>query len=168
MTSNAIMKPTPYMLVSVMSAVLAAAMWVLVPYQVDKPMALFGFGPAGMDPKTFPYIVTAAWFAISLWNVAVAARQSADDEEAGSFEGVMSVSVAFTLLIAFTYAFTLEPLGFVPASALTVTILALFYGAREWGRIGFCALAVPGLVFVVFTRLLHVSLPPFPEWFMGG
>lgn len=153
-----------------LSAVIAAAMWVLVPYEVDKPIALFGLGPSGLDPKAFPYIVTSLWFLVSLWNVAVAARTGSHqgDAEGGSLQGVASGSVAATVLISFIYAFALEPLGFVPASAVTVTVLALFYGAREAGRIAFCALAVPGVVFAVFTRLLHVSLPPIPDWIWGG
>lgn len=165
-TLQAFLRPTPYMLTSMISAVIAAAMWVLVPYEVDKPMALFGLGPSGLDPKTFPYIVTAMWFVVSLWNVAVAARQP--DGHGETLEGTLSHSVLVTVGVSFVYAFTLEPLGFVPASALTVSGLAYFYGAREWRSIGFCSVVVPGFVFVVFTRLLHVSLPPLPDWIMGG
>lgn len=165
-TLRVFLHPTPYLLVSMISAVIAAAMWVLVPYEVDKPMALFGFGPAGLDPKTFPYLVTALWFLISLWNVAAAARKP--DGHGENFEGAMTQSVVVTVGVSFIYAFTLEPIGFVPASALTVGGLALFYGAREWRPIGFCAVVVPAFMFVIFTRLLHVSLPPLPDWMMGG
>ncbi|MRG73977.1 hypothetical protein GH722_19640 [Alphaproteobacteria bacterium HT1-32] len=153
-----------YLFVSIASAVLAAGMWALVPYQVDKPVAMFGFGSQGLDPKAFPYLVTAAWFLVSLWNVVEAVRS----KEQGEAQSRVTVSVLITVVVSFAYALLLEPLGFVSSSALVVAGLALFFGARDWMPILICALGVPGVVFYVFTRLLHVSLPPFPSWLVGG
>jgi putative tricarboxylic transport membrane protein len=159
------LRQNPYLTVSLLSTALAAAMWLLVPYQVDKPVALFGFGSQGLDPKVFPYLVTAVWFAISLWNVVEAWRQT--DDEIQAMIGGFTFSVLATIIVSFAYALLLEPLGFVISSAASVIGLALFFGAREWLPIAISAVAVPGVVFVVFTRLLHVSLPPFPDWLMG-
>lgn len=155
-----------YLFVSIASAVLAAGMWALVPYQVDKPMAMFGFGSQGLDAKAFPYLVTTVWFLISLWNVAEAVRSG--EQAGGEEQSRVTGSVLITVIVSFAYALLLEPLGFVSSSALVVAGLALFFGARDWVPILISALGVPGLVFYVFTRLLHVSLPPFPSWLVGG
>ncbi|MEQ9328224.1 MAG: tripartite tricarboxylate transporter TctB family protein [Rhodospirillales bacterium] len=164
--AKSLFRPSPYLIASMVSTLLAAAMWVLVPYQVDKPVSLFGFGPAGLDPKTFPYLVTAGWFLVSLWNVWDAARQP-EGQRGPAFAGP-APSVIATLFIAFVYAQSLEPAGFVLSSALVVALLSIYYGARDAIRIAICALGIPGLIFVIFTRLLHVSLPPFPAWLPGG
>jgi putative tricarboxylic transport membrane protein len=162
---RSVFRPGPYLFASVVSTVLAGAMWVLVPHQVDKPVSLFGFGPQGLDPKTFPYLVTAGWFLVSLWNVAEAARQPMGERSTG-FTGP-APSVIVTLCISFIYALSLEPAGFVLSSAVVVALLAVYFGARDVLRIAISAVGIPGLIFVVFTRLLHVSLPPFPAWLPG-
>ena len=166
-TTADFLRSRSYLLASIFSAVIAAAMWALVPYQVDKPMMMIGFGSQGLDAKAFPYLVTATWFIISLWNVVEAARGGSEDVDAENTVGI-SLSVVMTIAVSFFYALTLEPLGFVPSSAIVVAGLALFFGASDWLRIFISAVGVPGLVFVVFTMLLHVSLPPFPAWMTGG
>lgn len=158
-------QPNAHFIVAVLSAILAAAMWLLVPYQVDKPMPMFGFGAKGLDPKVFPYLVTAVWFFVSLWNVYVAVRQQ--DGEDANLQGSLSGSVVVTVLASFAYAFSLEPLGFVLSSGLVVGGLSLFFGAREWLPIGVCAIGVPCVIFYIFTGYLHVSLPPMPAWMPG-
>lgn len=168
MNTSDLARSHSYLLASILSAVVAAAMWVLVPYQVDKPMMMIGFGSQGLDAKAFPYLVTATWFLISLWNVVEAARRGPEAPEGEGAKFGVSMSVVITVAVSFFYALTLEPLGFVPSSAIVVAGLALFFGARDWLRILISAVGVPGFVFVVFTMLLHVSLPPLPAWMAGG
>jgi len=158
-------QPSAHLVVAIISALLAAAMWLLVPYQVDKPMAMFGFGAKGLDPKVFPYLVTAIWFFVSVWNIVEAFRQHEDD--GATLRGSMSGSVIVTVLASFAYAFALESLGFVISSGLVVAGLSIYFGAREWLPILICAVGVPGLIFFVFTGYLHVSLPPVPAWIPG-
>ena len=163
-----LIRPSGYLLAAMLSAMCAALMWSLVPYQVDEAVVLFSFVATGLDPKAFPYLVTSIWFFVSLWNIVAAVREKSEGDESVRVAGDSFISVAFTVIISFLYAFALEPFGFVIASASTVLCLAVFFGSRERIPLLICAVGVPGLIFLVFTRLLYVSLPPFPAWLAGG
>jgi CubicO group peptidase (beta-lactamase class C family) len=57
----------------------------------------------------------------------------------------------------------MEPLGFIPSSALLIGGLSVFYGIRNIALTLAISLGVPTLMFYVFTRLLKVYLPEIPE-----
>ena len=43
-------------------------------------------------------------------------------------------------------------------------VLSIFYGARHWPAIVLVAIGVPGIVYVVFRRVLAVALPELPDF----
>lgn len=61
------------------------------------------------------------------------------------------------------YAALMEPLGFIPSSALLVGGLSVFYGARNAAIVGAICLGVPISIYHLFTRPLKVSLPEIPD-----
>jgi hypothetical protein len=152
------------------NTVLAAAcvlfsffLFAVIPSEVERPPVLFGQKSNGLDPAFFPHVVAACFLLVGLWYL----YTSFSLNDVNGFRGLKRdnyLSVAFTIVMMIVYAAILQPLGFVTASALTVAVLGIFYGARHWISIVIAALAVPAIVYVVFRRVLAVSLPEFPDF----
>ena len=133
--------------------VLAVWLWVLVPGQVGAPVTLFGAAREGLAPDLLPQLVLlglTALSAIGLW-------QSYRD--AGGRPARPGLPVVLTCAASFAFAALLVPLGFVAASAATVFALAFYLGGRNPFALACAALAVPIAIYLVFTRVLHISLP---------
>jgi len=64
--------------------------------------------------------------------------------------------VAVGVLLA--YAFVLEPLGFIPATAVAIAVVALQLGAR-YGQAALLGGVISVLLFVLFDLLLGLPLP---------
>lgn len=64
--------------------------------------------------------------------------------------------VAVGVLLA--YAFVLEPLGFIPTTAVAIAVVALQLGAR-YGHAALLGVAVSAVLFVLFDLLLGLPLP---------
>ncbi|WP_305988185.1 tripartite tricarboxylate transporter TctB family protein [Roseibium sp. MMSF_3544] len=152
---------------SLLNIFLAALMLALVPSQVDKPPALFGMDSEGLNPEFFPQVVTVLWLMASLWTF-VDAISHPSEQTSVSIDLSALLRVLVTLGAALAYTLLLVPLGFVASSAAVIIVLSLFLGARSPLKIGFTAIVVPSAVFFIFTRLLTVSLPPFPFQIFGG
>jgi putative tricarboxylic transport membrane protein len=70
---------------------------------------------------------------------------------------------AITLALALIgQALMMPVIGFVPATALIFTITARALGSRAWLRDLGIGLAVTSVLYVTFTQLLGLSLPPDP------
>ncbi len=152
------------------NTVLAAAcvlfstfLFAVIPSEVERPPVLFGVPSAGLDPAFFPNVVATCFLLVGLWYVYTSFKL----KDVNGFRGLNRhnyTSIAFTTVMFVIYAAILVPLGFVLSSALVVAVLAIFYGARNWLAIVLVALGVPAVVYVVFRRLLTVSLPEFPDF----
>jgi len=152
------------------NTVLAAAcvlfsifLFAVIPSEVERPPVLFGQKSNGLDPAFFPQLVAGCFLLVGLWYL----RASFSLNDVNGFRGLKRdnyVSVGFTTLMFVVYAAILVPLGFVLASALTVGVLSVFYGARHWLTILIVALGVPAVVYVVFRRVLTVALPELPDF----
>ena len=133
--------------------VLAVWLWILVPGQVGKPVTLFGAAPEGLAPALMPRLVLsciAALAAVGLW-------QSYRDEAIVPQRPGLPVIV--TCAASFAFAAILVPLGFVLASAVTVLAVALYLGGRNPVALACAGAAVPVAIYLIFTRVLHISLP---------
>lgn len=122
--------------------------------EVGRPVTLFGAAPQGLQPHVMPRVVLAGVSAAAFWTLLVELRRGQDPVD------LPNLRVVLTSLASFAFAACLVPLGFVPASVLTVVILALYLGARDPVGIGIAAVAVPLVLYLVFTRVLFVALPP--------
>ena len=147
---------TPSVLSVVYGGVACLALWlvVLIPGQVGKPVTLFGAAPDGLSPDTMPRLVLIALACVA----GAGAIGSLRDRSAQIARP--SRSVILTCLASFAFAAVLVPLGFVVASALTVVLVALYLGGRHPMALVLSGLAVPVTIYLIFTRVLHIALPP--------
>lgn len=153
-------------LTALVNLLLAVGLFVATPGQVETPPAILGMTSGDMAPTVFPRVVTAIWALISLWNLVVSLRSEILSSTGASGLSTAAITaLVVTVGTAVLYALLLVPLGFVLSSVLTIVGLSLYYGARSAWRIALAAVVVPGVMYAVFTRLLLVSLPPFP--FLG-
>ena len=141
----------------------ALFLFAVIPSEVEHPPVLFGQKSNGLDPAFFPQLVATCFLLIGLGYL----YASFSLNDVNGFRGLKRdnyVSIGFTIVMMIVYAATLQPLGFVAASALVVGVLSVFYGARHWLSVVIAALAVPAIIYVVFRRVLAVSLPEFPDF----
>ena len=71
-------------------------------------------------------------------------------------------NVVITLILMAGYVYVMVNLGFVVGSALMILVMSTYFGNRNFLLAGIVALAVPVIIFVLFTKVLITSLPPFP------
>jgi hypothetical protein len=138
-------------------------LFLVIPSEVERPPVLFGTASAGLDPAFFPNVVATCFLLVGLWYL----YTSFSLNDINGFRGLKRhnyASIAFTTVMFVVYAAILVPLGFILASALVVVVLSIFYGARHWPAIVFVAIGVPGVVYIVFRRLLGVALPELPDF----
>ncbi len=143
------------------SILLGAAIFVLTPYQVAEPPALFGRSTSGISPQLFPRIAGIGFivFGAALALVSLRLRETNTFAELpwGSY-----VNVAVIVAIMLGYVALLRPAGFVASSALAATAISVFYGSRNVFGIAFVGFVAPLTIYLLFTRALGVSLPAFP------
>ncbi len=138
-------------------------LFAVIPSEVERPPVLFGVSSQGLDPAFFPYVVATCFLLVGLWYL----YSSFSLNDTNGFRGLNRdnyISITFTTVMFVVYAALLLPLGFVLSSALVVTVLAVFYGARHWLAIVLVAIGVPAVVYIVFRRVLTVALPELPDF----
>jgi putative tricarboxylic transport membrane protein len=138
---------------------LGIVLLVLVPYQVARPLMMFGQMASGLQPERFPQLVAALLVAFGLWYL----WQSRGAGEPSGFAALAPAGAArvlVTLCALLLYAFLMEPLGFVPSSFVVAFGLSLLLGQRNILLGVVVCLGVPVAIYLLFTRVLYVSLPP--------
>lgn len=137
-------------------AVACLAIWffVLISSQVGKPVTLFGAAPEGLDPRSMPRLVLLGIAVVGVRGAITSFRK-----ETIAFTRPTPM-VGITCLASFFFAAVLVPLGFVLASAMTVLSLSIILGGRHLIGLALAGLLVPAGIYVIFTRVLHIALPP--------
>jgi putative tricarboxylic transport membrane protein len=136
-------------------------LFVLVPYQVARPLMMFGQMASGLQPERFPQVVAGFLVGFGLWYL----WQSRGAVEPSGFASLApggALRVLITLGALLLYASLMEPLGFVPSSFIAAFGLGLFLGQRNLLLGIAVCLGAPLAIYLLFTRVLHVSLPPSP------
>jgi putative tricarboxylic transport membrane protein len=147
---------------ALVSVVFAAVLFFITPYQVEKPVVVFGQSLNALDPTLFPRLVALGIFGLGIRYF----FKSFSLHEHNRFrdldrEGYINVGVS---LAAFTlYALLMEPLGFILSSVLLVAGLSTFYGVRNRLLVAAVSVGIPVAIYFAFTRMLQVFLPAFPE-----
>ena len=141
---------------AVYGAVACIAAWLLAisSNQVGKPVTLFGAPPDGLAPDAMPRLVLAALFVASVVGVFISFQRGG-----GQFKSP-GLRVLVTSGASFLFAAALVPLGFVLASALTVCLMSVYLGGRHPVGLALAGFGVPVAIYLIFTRALHISLPP--------
>ena len=135
--------------------------YLLIPYQIAKPKLFMGRVLMGMKPTLFPRLTMLGLLGLSVWYFIY----SFSLEEKNLFKELdrkTLIRTVVTMVIFLAYALLLEPLGFVLSSALTVGALTLYLGNRNIFILFLVIIVIPLVIFFIFTRALHVSLPEIP------
>ena len=143
-------------------AIGAAMLWI-IPHQIAEPPRFFGRSSTGLSPKLFPQIVATCFIIVGLIYGA-ASLNMREENGFASLRGGAWVNLAIVLAAMFAYVLLLIPIGYVASSVLVAMGISLYYGSRSWLGIALVGLVAPFAIFHVFTRLLGVSLPPFPRF----
>ncbi len=138
--------------------VLGIILLAIIPHQVDRPTLLFGQPPSGLDPDLFPRLVASSFVLLGVW-FGLASGTLKETNGFAELDREAIINVLITLLVFFAYALLMTRLGFIVSSVLVIAVLSTFYGNRNiW--LGFLfSVGVPVSIFLVFTRVLFVSLP---------
>jgi putative tricarboxylic transport membrane protein len=137
------------------------AMFIIVPYQIQEPMLFMGRSLMGLKPTLFPRLATLALIGLNIWYLIISFKI----DEKNGFKEISKdgyFRVVATLTVFFAYALLFEPLGFVLSSVLVAGSLSTYFGNRSIPVGLTVSLGVPVGIYLVFTRLLKVSLPEFP------
>lgn len=146
---------------AIVSILFAIFLFLIIPHQIETPLIVFGQSLNALDPALFPRIVAAGFLVLGIWYF----FKSFKIEETNglrTLDGDGYVNVGVSLAAFGAYALLMEPLGFVPSSAMLVAGLAVFYGVRDLALVLAVSIGVPTTVFFVFTRGLKVFLPEIP------
>lgn len=141
----------------------AVFLFFATPYQVEEPAIVFGQSLNALDPMLFPRIVSVFLFGLGVWlffeSTRIQERNGFRDLDREAYANVGISLGAFTL-----YALLMEPLGFILSSVLLVGGLSIFYGVRSLPLVATVSILIPVAIYFVFTRMLQVFLPAFPEF----
>ena len=114
-----------------------------------------------IGPGFFPSILSGLLILFSCVLVVKALRgggQHASDVPATTGEGKVRGLLALVATIAFVAV--LEPLGFIPSAIVFLTLMMLVMGKRKPLPILLAPTLVTVGVWLVFEKLLHLSMPP--------
>ena len=141
---------------------LAAVLFFIIPGQIDTPLInLGGAGQSNLEAETFPQIIAGAFFVLGLWYLFISFRLRQPNQLRDlNLEAITNVVV--TLAIMTAYVGLIIYLGFVVGSFIMVFVMSTYFGNRNYLLGLAVSLVVPTLVFVLFTKPLVTSLPPFP------
>ena len=133
----------------------------LIPSQIEKPKFAMGRSLVDMKPSLFPQITMLTLLGLGIWYL----FQSFHLKENNLLKDLpvkryikTAVSIGFFL----AYALLFDLLGFVVSSMLLLGSLPLYYGYRRVPVYILICMGFPLGVYLLFTRVLKVSLPEFP------
>ena len=141
---------------------LGVALMLLIPHQIDKPFInLGGAGRSNLDAEAFPQMVAGVFILLGAWYLLISfgLREHNDLLDLDS-EAV--INVVITLVIMAAYVWLMVALGFVVGSAIMIFVMSSYFGNRNFVLGASVSVVIPLLVFVLFTKVLVTSLPPFP------
>ncbi|MBB4862613.1 putative tricarboxylic transport membrane protein [Pseudomonas nitritireducens] len=130
----------------------ACVAFALIAWNLQAP---FSYEPVG--PRAYPLLCLALMTIGLAWLIARPTPIKREDDEP-ALEGALLVKVLLCIAVLVVYAGLFEPLGFIPASALVGSFIALIYGGRPLASVITATLLAVGL-YVLFDRTLDVPLP---------
>ena len=140
----------------------SVALFLIIPHQIDKPLInLGGAGTSNLKAETFPQIIAATFALLGIWYLFVSFRLH-QRNQLGDLSLEAITNVLATQIMMTAYVGLIRFMGFVVGSAIMVFVMSTYFGNRNYLLGGAVSIAVPLLMFVLFTKPLATSLPPFP------
>ena len=139
---------------------LGALLFFIAPSQIDEPLIKIGFG-TNLSPELFPRLVAISFFGLGIW-LLIASFQIRQRNQLRELDREAITNVVVTLILMAGYVYVMVYLGFVVGSTLMILAMSTYFGNRNFYLAGIVAVAIPVIIFVLFTKVLITSLPPFP------
>jgi uncharacterized protein YjeT (DUF2065 family) len=138
--------------------VVSGLLWFLIPSQV-KTMET-----TAINAQTFPRIAIGGLFIFSFILLIqglffIPKREIELNKEyrnTREYRDVVRSSVYILIIIGFVFLFKF--FGFIPSTICMVFAVLRYYGARTWFYYAI-PLSVVGIVYFIFSTMLHISLP---------
>ena len=128
-----------------------------------------GEGAGGqLHPRTFPMMIGAL---LLIGGTVLALRAAADKRNGGNVtawpdrNGWKRLSIAMAGLAA--YVAVAQALGFIISSLIFVPWFIRYFGRYSYWVACACALGIAAFIYLVFIRLLQLTLPIGPLSFLG-
>ena len=131
----------------------ACVAFALIAWQLQ---AAFSYEPVG--PRAYPLLCLGLMAAGLAWLIVRPTPIKREDDEP-ALEGALLAKVVLCVALLAVYAGLFEPLGFIPASALVGTFIALIYGGR--------ATLLVGAVAALLSVLIGITLGAFAGYYGG-
>lgn len=139
-------------------ALTGGALWFLIPSQIATKET------SSINAQTIPRIAIGGMFIFAVCLLIEGLLSSEKKELIISSEAFGSEnfkremrSILYALFLV-AYCFMIKPLGFLLSTVILVIAIMLYYGARKWYYY-VIPLGMVGVVYYVFSVLLHVNLP---------
>ena len=111
-------------------------------------------GYATVGPRVFPLAIGVGLAAVAL---RIGLRPGPGDPAAPAADWRAAAPSALCFL---AYMLLLEPAGYLPATTAFIAVEARLLGSRHWRRDLAAAIVIAVTVFVLFSSLLGIRLPP--------
>lgn len=147
---------------AVVFIILGVSLFLIIPHEIDKPLInLGGAGQSNLDAETFPQIVAGAFLLLGAWYL-ITSFSLHQHNGLRDLDREAITNVIMTLLIMAAYVWLMVHLGFVAGSAIMIFVMSTYFGNRSFILGAAVSIVIPLVVFVLFTKVLITSLPPFP------
>ena len=112
----------------------------------------------------FPFLTAAAMLAFSAAGIVVALKAPRDDATPGATERPQLLRMGFYLAVLLFYALTLESLGFIAATIISIGAILRFAERYSWLVSLAIAVSAAAACHVLFAKWLGAILPAGTFW----
>lgn len=133
----------------------------LIPSQIEKPKFVMGRTLVDMKPSLFPQVTMVSLLGLSIWYL-IQSFQLKENNLFRELPAKRYIKAAVSIGCFLAYAILFDLLGFVVSSMLLLGSLPLYYGYRKVSIYILILTGFPLTLYLLFTRVLKVSLPEFP------
>ena len=154
-------KFSPNLLSGIISILFGLFIYYKIPYEVEKPVLIFGQSSSEIDPQIVPTIIAFMFLIFGLYT----AFYEKDSEISNSWPKVtkkLLIHISTTILFLILYSVLFQYLGFVISSVLLILSLGTFMGNINFKYISLISILFPLSIFFIFVNVMHVFLPEFP------
>ena len=154
-------KFSPNLLIGIISILFGLFVYYKIPYEVEKPVLIFGQSSSEIDPQIVPTIVALMFFIFGLYTT-IYEKDSKISNSWPKITKNLLINISTTLLCLILYSILFQYLGFVISSVLLILSLGTFMGNVNFKYITVISILFPLSIFFLFVNVMYVFLPEFP------